>query len=385
MKVLLVGAGGYGQLYLKLLLENTDSQIEFEGIVEKYFDSCPMKEDIVSSGIPVYESMQDFFAEHSADLSVICTPPFLHREQSIYAVMQGSNVLCEKPAAPTVKEVEAMIEAEKKYGKFIAVGYQWSFSEAIQELKKDIIGGRLGKALSFKTIISWPRDYAYYSRGGGWAGRISRDGSLILDSIASNACAHYIHNMFFILGEDMNTSAVPHSVEAECLRANNIENFDTCILRMKMQGGAELFFAASHSAKEGLSPEFIYEFENATVSFCADEGSEIIADFGNGQKKNYGDPFADIMKKFWDCVECVKSGETPICTAKTAIAHTKLIQSIYNNAEISDFPDEIKVVGEKRIYIQGLYENICKAYENKSMLSEIGCDYAEKYDFLCIK
>ena len=166
---------------------------------------------------------------------MIATPTFLHRTHSLCAMAHGSHVLCEKPAAASVADVEAMIQGEKTYGRFLAIGYQWSFAPAILALKQEILSGKLGKPLTMKTMILWPRDQAYYTRGGGWGGRRMKDGRLVLDSIASNACAHYIHNMLFLLGSDLHSSASVASVEAMCLRANAIEMFDTCVMQMKTQ------------------------------------------------------------------------------------------------------------------------------------------------------
>ena len=137
MKLVLVGAGGYGRRYVDYLLSQDLPGIQLEGIVEKFFETCPSKEKIEKAGVPVYDSLSAFYQEREADLAVIVTPSYLHCEQSIYALQHNSYVLCEKPVAPTVEEAGKMLRAEKQYGKFIAVGYQWSFSEAIQTLKKD--------------------------------------------------------------------------------------------------------------------------------------------------------------------------------------------------------------------------------------------------------
>ncbi|MBE6554550.1 MAG: Gfo/Idh/MocA family oxidoreductase [Ruminococcaceae bacterium] len=369
MKILLVGAGGYASGYVKSLLGQTDSDVIWEGVVDPYFSSCDKKEDIAAAGIPVYSTMEDFYRERQADLAIICTPPFLHREQSICALSHGSYVLCEKPAAPTVEDVRAMLEAEKKYGKWIAIGYQWSFSRAIQDLKKDILSGVLGGPLSFKTAISWPRDLAYYGRGTGWAGKISKDGVIILDSIASNACAHYLHNMLFLLGDRMDTSAEVSEIEASCFRANNIENFDTCSIKMKANG-IPLYFIASHAAKKKKNPEFIYQFENASVEFSQDEGAEIKAIFRDGTVKYYGDPFKNTFTKLWDCVDAIREGILPICTAKTALPHVKLIERMYHEVPIHDFPNElIRFDDEKqRFFVEGLYEKIYMAYNSEELL-----------------
>lgn len=371
MKILLVGVGGYGKLYLQLMLENKNPELKLEGIVEINCDACPIREDIEKAEIPVYKTMDEFYESHSADLAVISTPPFLHKEQCIKALENGSYVLCEKPVAPTAEEAEEMLLAEKKYGKFIAVGYQWSYSDAIQALKKDILGGKLGKAISFKTMISWPRDKAYYARGGGWGGRISKDGALILDSIASNACAHYIHNMIFLLGKEMNLAQAPEKIDAEVYRANDIENFDTCTMKMLMPGGEKLFFAATHAAEDTINPKFVYTFENAVVEFPQGNESKIVAHFADGTEKNYGNPFRDEMKKFYDTVLAVKTGKKPVCTVETAMVHTKIINYIYENTEIINFPDSIKREENGRVYIEGLLDRICRAYEKEIMLSEV--------------
>ena len=369
MRILLVGAGGYASGYVKSLLGQTNPDIAWVGVVDPYFSSCAKKEDIAAAGIPVYSKMEDFYREKQADLAIICTPPFLHREQSICALSHGSYVLCEKPAAPTVEDVRAMLEAEKKYGKWIAIGYQWSFSRAIQNFKKDVLSGVLGRPLSFKTAICWPRDLAYFGRGTGWAGKISKDGVMILDSIASNACAHYLHNMLFLLGDRMDTSAEVSEIEASCFRANDIENFDTCSIKMK-SNGIPLYFIASHATEEKRNPEFIYKFENANVEFSQDESKDIKATFRDGTVKYYGDPFKNTFTKLWDCVDAIREGISPICTAKTALPHVKLIERMYHEVPIHDFPNElIRFDDEKqRFFVEGLYEKIYMAYNSEELL-----------------
>jgi len=371
MKILLVGAGGYGALYVRELLKANDPDITFEGVVEPYFDTCATKADILAANIPVYKTMDEFYAERKADLAIIVTPTFLHKEMSLCALSHGSYVLCEKPVSPTVSDANAMLEAEKEYGKWIAIGYQWSFSEAIQELKKDIISGVLGAPISLKTAISWPRTRAYYQRGGGWGGRISKDGVMILDSIASNACAHYLHNMLFVLGDAMDISAEVDSFEAECYRANDIENFDTCSLKLKAKG-VPLYFIASHAADKHKNPVFLYKFENADVTFSQSEGSQIKAVFKDGTEKYYGDPFKDGFKKVTDCVDSIKNGTYPVCRVKTAIPHARFIEELYKTTKIVDFPKEAITENAKQdgVCVNGLFDAMYKAYEAEAMLSE---------------
>ena len=372
MKILLVGAGGYGEYYLKHLLKNTDPEIIFEGIVEKF--RCPMEEEVLAAGIPIYENLEQFYEKHTADLAVIATPAFLHKEQSVFCAEHGSFVLCEKPTAPTVAEAEEMIRAQEKTGKFIAIGFQAAFADETLELKKDILSGRLGKPLAMKTVFCTSRDLAYYARGGGYAGRIQKDGRMILDSVASNACAHYLYNMLFLLGDRLDTSAFAQNLTGECYRANSIENFDTCTLKATTQNGVRIYFAATHANLQDTPYTFVADFEKAQVRWTRDKDELMCAYFHDGTVKVYGNPYAfGIEKKFADCVEAVRCNTVPVCTVSTTLPHLVLIGDIYKNIPIKNFPEEEKVLLEdpRRIAVPGLEEKMMLAFERTCLLSEL--------------
>lgn len=262
-----------------------------------------------------------------------------------------------------------MAEAEQACGKWIAVGYQWSFSRAIQALKRDILAGRLGKPRLLKTIVSWPRKKSYYGRGVGWAGKMHKDGVTVWDSIASNACAHYLHNILFLLGKDMRSAALPVRVEAECLRAYDIETFDTCVLRMDMGEGAVAHFVASHAADERQDPQFVYEFERGSVRYA---DGQIVAELVGGERISYGDPFENEMGKISDCARCVKSGTVPVCTVQTAAAHTSLMKGLHTGLSVGTFPAETVQENEEKRWVDGLCAAMRDCYERTAMLSEIG-------------
>lgn len=369
MKMLLVGANGYGARFLEPLFDlHKKGTITFEGIVTR--SAFPMQEELEAAGIAHYKTLDEFYANHTADLALISTPAFLHKEQSIYCVQHGSHVLCEKPAAPTVEEVEAMIQAEKDTGKFIAIGYQRCFSNAILSLKKDILSGVLGKPISAKFLSASARALVYYSRGGGYAGQVyTKDGRMILDSPASNACAHYVQEMLFLLGEELDVTAEPTLVQGECLRANDITNFDTCTLKMTVRGNIPVYFASSHANEIGAVNRVQHTFENATVTIV---DGIVTATFKDGTVKEYGNPSDNqYAHKILHCLDAIKNGTTPVCTVKTALPHIKLIHDIYRNIPIADFAESEKVRTEEKVYVPGLKEKLIEAYEKECMLSEV--------------
>ena len=202
LTILLVGAGGYGNFYIDLLLDaKAPRDFRVAGVVEPNPTGSLRLKELFRENVPLYRSLDEFYTQHRADLAVISSPIQFHAQQIITAVTAGSHVLCEKPLCATVEEGKALIQAAKNTGKLVAVGYQWSFSQAIQDLKKDIGRGLLGRAQRMKTMVLWPREFAYFRRNN-WAGRIKDDqGRWVLDSVVNNATAHFLHNMFFILGE----------------------------------------------------------------------------------------------------------------------------------------------------------------------------------------
>lgn len=368
MKILLIGAGGFGIRYLKMLLENTDPNIVFEGIVEKF--SCPMEEEIKAAGVPVYKTLEEFYEKHTADLAVVATPSFMHCQQSIYCVRHGSHVLSEKPAAPTVAECAQMMAAEKETGKFIAIGYQRCFSEAENNLKKDIAAGLYGKAITCASQLCAPRDFAYYTRGGGYAGNVmTKDGKMILDSPISNAFAHHLQEMMFQLGKEPDTVAKVQIVEAQCLRANNITNFDTAFVKLKTEDGVTIYFAGSH-ATEGRTPfDLEYVFEKATIT---SQLGCLVATFKDGTQKNYGRAEKTAVEdKFLHCLEAIKNGTKPVCTVKTATPMVQLCEDLYRTVPVENFPEDQIVRTEDRVYVPGLAEKILKARVNLCLLSQL--------------
>ena len=278
----MVGVGGMGAVYLEALLARKDEGLfRIAGAVDPQPNRCKQYVEMRAMGVPCFVSLQDFYRNRKADLAVISSPIQVHMPQTSFALAKGSHVLCEKPAAGTIQEVRAAIEAERAAARWVAVGYQWSFSPAVQALKDDIRSGLFGAARKLKCLYLWPRDEGYYARND-WAGkRRDAEGAWVLDSPVQNAMAHDLHNMFYVLGQDKETSARPAEVEAELYRANAIENFDTAAARIRTEEGVEILFFVSHASEEDRGPVVRYEFEKAVVR-CDSRTSGLWAEFPDG-------------------------------------------------------------------------------------------------------
>ncbi|MCD7776695.1 MAG: Gfo/Idh/MocA family oxidoreductase [Firmicutes bacterium] len=376
--ILLVGIGGYGSLYVNELLkpENRDT-LNLVGTVDPYPASCRRLDEVIALCGQPYRTMDEFYREHTADLAVISTPIQFHREGILTALAHGSDVLCEKPLSGDAGDIETLLDAEKRSGLHVHIGYQWSHSEAIQALKRDITAGLYGEPTVFKTLILWPRDRKYFGRGTGWAGKIkAADGTLIYDSVANNAAAHYLHNMLYVTGGEPDSASRPIGVKAKLYRTNNIENFDTAIIECEMSGGGRRVFIASHTIDRAQNPLFDYRFTEGRVTFTEDElppdieGREdytkghIIGVDKNGAAYDYGDPFYQVERKLYNAIDTRngKAGAGVICGIRAASEHTRLINEIGERFPIESFPAErIRERGEL-LYVEGLSGELIEEY-----------------------
>jgi len=366
VSLVLVGIGGYGNTYVSALRNYQGEKLfEIKGVVDPNPVTCRDLNWLQEQQIPFYKSIEEFYENSEADLAIISSPIQFHCPQVCYALEHGSNVLCEKPVSPTIQEAKKMAEVRDKTGKFVAIGYQWSHSKAIQELKKDIQSGMFGKPKRLKTLVLWPRAKSYYGRNN-WAGcKKAKDGNWILDSVVSNATAHFLHNMFYVLGDKTDTSAKPKSVTAELYRANDIENYDTAAIRVITEDGAELLHFASHAVKETQDPIFFYEFEEANVIFGdSNFGRNIVAFHKNGTWKQYGDPFKDTLNKLWMAIDSVITGKPVVCGIEAASSLTITVNAAQESSEIVDFPKDMVELDQGRdlVWVHGIGDILKMCY-----------------------
>ena len=114
----------------------------------------------------------------------------------IKAQEAGYDVLLEKPPAPVIQQLDAMIEAERRTGHFCCVGFQNQSKGTTRALKRLICEGKLGRVLSVQVLAEWVRLDSYYERNA-WAGKIMHEGKYCLDGPTCNALAHYLFNALY--------------------------------------------------------------------------------------------------------------------------------------------------------------------------------------------
>ncbi|CAN5532199.1 Gfo/Idh/MocA family oxidoreductase [soil metagenome] len=309
----LVGLGGYAGSLCDILVSRfaaPDSVARLTAVCEPDRATHAARiEQLTNRGIRYFSASDELLA---SDVHGVCLPlPIdLHRPFTERACAAGKHVLCEKPSAGSVDDLDAMIAARDRAGVAVAIGFQHIYDPATIERKRAMLRGPRPDAAT--VLACWPRDAAYYSRNA-WAGRLRRNNAWVLDSPANNALAHYINLALFLLGPDLPTSATPVAVAAELYRVNEIENYDTCALRISTDTASELLVFLTHACRETIDPQ---------ISFRAG-GAPIAAEHGaGGATMDKPDLRVAMFRKF---ARWARGGDEIVATLEVSRSHLVVV------------------------------------------------------------
>jgi xylose dehydrogenase (NAD/NADP) len=110
----------------------------------------------------IHSSYEALLADPEIDVIYNPLPNSLHAEWSIKAVQSGKHVLCEKPLAISLEEVDAMRIASVQTGKIITEALMYRHHPQTLQVKEIVDNGAIGKIHlirgSFTYISSRPND-----------------------------------------------------------------------------------------------------------------------------------------------------------------------------------------------------------------------------------
>ena len=171
MKWALIGYGGMGRWHVEKL--RTLPEFEIAGI----YDILPeRREAAVKDGLTAYDSLESLLADASVELVTIATPNDLHRPIAIQAMAAGKHVISEKPVTLSSRDLQAMIDASRKYGRIFSVHQNRRWDEDFLIIKQIYEQNSLGRVFNIESRV-------HGSRGvpGDWRNTWLQGGGMILD------------------------------------------------------------------------------------------------------------------------------------------------------------------------------------------------------------
>jgi predicted dehydrogenase len=127
-----------------------------------------------SKNAKVYKDYKKLLEDKSIDVIHVCTPNKSHAEISIAAMEAGKDVMCEKPMAKNANDALSMVDAAKRTGKKLTIGYQNRFRPDSLHLHEICQKGELGKiyyakahAIRRRAVPTWGVFLNEDQQGGG--------------------------------------------------------------------------------------------------------------------------------------------------------------------------------------------------------------------------
>lgn len=150
LKVGIIGTGWIAESHIQSYKNMKDVEIVaaadlIPGKAEKFMERFGV------TGVRFYPDHQSMLDNEKLDAVSVCTYNVTHAVCTIAALKKGIPVLLEKPMSVTLEEAIEIVEAEKKSGTFVSVGFQPRFDENMQMIKKLVQSGALGEIYYIQT------------------------------------------------------------------------------------------------------------------------------------------------------------------------------------------------------------------------------------------
>lgn len=250
MRTAIIGTGGIARAHAHAIAALCD-RLELVAAVDT--DPTRLKDFQEQHSIPHgYQDTAEMLREQRPDIVQICSPPGTHLDLSIACLEAGAWVLCEKPLAGSLNDLDRIQLTEQRTGRYVSSVAQWRFGSGGQHLRGLIQKETLGRPLVGVCNTLWFRPEEYYAVP--WRGRWDTE----LGGVSMCLGIHIMDLLLFLLGDWTTIRAVMATVERD------IENENVSLAIVQFANGA--LVSITNSAVSPRQESYLrLDFSGATV------------------------------------------------------------------------------------------------------------------------
>jgi predicted dehydrogenase len=150
----IVGLGWWGRTLVESLADGSDA-MRFIALQTRTVS--PEVEAFANQHkLRLAKSYEDVLADRQIDAVVLATPPSGHMNQIVAAAKAGKHVFCEKPFTFSKEEAETAVDAVRKAGRVVGVGYNRRFHPEMIKLRERMKSGELGVIQHVECTMTFP-------------------------------------------------------------------------------------------------------------------------------------------------------------------------------------------------------------------------------------
>jgi len=327
LKVGVIGVGWQGQNHAQVYSELEETELiaiadidrEKAQKVAKYF------------GVKkVYTDYSQMLTESEVEAVSITTPDFFHKEPTICALEKGKHVLCEKPLATSLTDVDEMILAAQRSNKIAMACFENRWNLPFVKAKEVIDRGEIGKPIIAYSRLNVVKKFP---QALSWANRTS---------VVFLFMVHPFDLIrWFIKSEAKKVSAEAH---VGFLKKVGIDSFDAVHALISFDNGMILDLEGCWTLPDNFPTPFDFKMEligskgvlnidtsHQCISKITKKGVENpeILRLSKVDRVSYG--FVKAMIGHF--VSCIKEKQTPLTTFQDGRAAVEVALAIYKSIE----------------------------------------------------
>ena len=171
IKMGIIGFGYMGHWHLKNAPRVDDVQ------VVAAYDIDPKKvAEARELGLEGFDTLDSFLASDLFNLVLVSTPNDVHCEMVCAALNAGKHVICEKPVAMSLDQLDRMIAASKANGRLFTVHQNRRWDKDFLIVKKLLESGDLGRVYALQSRLHGSRGAMF-----GWRAEPEHGGGMVYD------------------------------------------------------------------------------------------------------------------------------------------------------------------------------------------------------------
>jgi len=389
-----VGIGGYGRTYMRVIetLEGEGVGCLYAAVIRNRPKYAQEAEVLEARGVRIRASLEEMLEKDAQQLGIVAIPTGIpmHRQQMIQSVEAGCDVLLEKPPTATIQDMDAMLAALERTGRWCQVGFQNQAKSTVRALKHLLGEGRLGCIQTVVVKGCWVRRDSYYERNP-WAGRLRFQGEWVLDGTVNNPLAHYLMNALYFAQPEWGRIATPIRVRAELYHAHDIESEDTSAVEIETAEGTRIFFFATLCAEKHSDVLIEVVGDKGTALWPAKGDVEIRLTDGTTEK--IPDPGDDCRVGIFRNALLYKAGKVAELDCPLAMTRS-LVLAVNGVFKSAGPPRAIAPVylnvyhdaqaNSRAVEIKGISDWIARAFAERRLFSDLGVPWAYRTQFFTL-
>jgi predicted dehydrogenase len=238
LAVTLIGVGGYGRTWVRLLKDHPHAQVV--AVVDTVEQNA--REAVQTLSLEdgaIFSDLEDALRSLHADLVIDTTPPRFRLQNAMVAFGSGAHLITAKPLAETVETAIAMVDTAAKDGCRLAVNQQQRYHPVARLLAERIRRGDIGR-----PVCAY---FSFFQRRQ-WLDRLKD----VPSPLFVESSIHHFDLFRFVLGQPIRAVSAVGWTPPDLQTVGKTAG----AAWLQMQDGTYVIYTASRSSRNDLDPGY---------------------------------------------------------------------------------------------------------------------------------